>query len=89
MNSATLDIGGIRTHVEVLAVSRLVEQKRTVITVHARERLDRGRSGTLVDAAGRILDCVITDVNPVGNVFLVELKCIDDGEYLLSGSTPA
>ena len=85
MTSATLDIHGMRMHVEVLAVARFPDQKRAVITVHARERLERGHSGALVDSTGRNLDCVITDVSPVGNVFLVELKCIDDAVHFDDG----
>ena len=87
MTSATLEIHGIRMHVEVLAVSRLPEQNRALIKVHARERLDRGRSGTLLDSTGRNLECVVTDVNPVGSVYLVELKCIDDGVHFADGES--
>ncbi len=78
MNSVTVEVDGLRSAAEVLSVTRLESQGRTLITLRSRERLDRGRSCFLHDASGRVIECVISDVAENGTVFVVDLKCIED-----------
>lgn len=82
MNSAFLEIDGMRSTAEVLSIIRMEEQSRSVITVRSGERLSRGRTCHLHFSTGRTLDCVISNVIDSGNVYIVELRCIEDASDL-------
>ena len=80
MEGISLEIDGIQHRIEVLGVERM-DANRSAIKVRAKAKLDRGRSCT-VRAGGKDLLCIISNFTPMGDVYVVELKCLEDAGFL-------
>lgn len=82
MNSVTVEIDGFSLQAEILQLVML-DAQRTAITVRTQEKLDRGRSCILRYSGGQTLDCVISNCNAMGSVYVVEFRCLQDASFLI------
>jgi hypothetical protein len=81
VNNVLLDLDGLSSVAEVASVKRL-ERGRSSIEVHSKRMLPPGRSCWLRDAAGETIGCVISGSTKEGEVFVVDLRTVEDAHFL-------
>ena len=82
MKRVILEVDNIPHSIEVLGVERL-DQNRTAVKVRSAAKLDRGRSCIIRAEEGQELACVVSNVTSVKDSYLIEVRCLEDAEFLL------
>ena len=82
VKTVSLEIDGVRHPVEVVHVEQL-DASRSAIKIHTSAKLDRGRSCVIRAEDGRELECVISNFVSIDGNQIIELRCLEDAEFLL------
>lgn len=80
MTSVSIEVGGLRSPADVLTVERL-ESGRSIVRVRSGSAFERGRSCVVHDETGRSLECVVAKCTKLGEAYVVEFRCVEDGDF--------
>jgi hypothetical protein len=83
MQTVLLETNGLTIEAEVLGSAPL-DENRSAITLRSPERVDRGRCCYLRQPSGLAFDCVISNCVAMGDVFVLELRCLGDTSALIA-----
>jgi hypothetical protein len=81
VHTVSIDIGGLRATGEVLSIQRLPEG-RMLLQIRCSEAIDRGRTCVLQGPTGQNLECVVSNFTRMGDVFVFEMRCLEDASFL-------
>ena len=87
MNRVLLKVEGTASVAEVLSVSRL-EGGRSSIQLRCKRMVDRGRVCWVFAEAGRMLECIVSNATPADQVFVLDLRTVEDLGFLLKPESP-
>ena len=86
MRKVLLSVEGAATVADLVAVTHF-EDGRSSLEVRSKQTITRGRSCRLRNEHGNGLDCVVSNATKEGDVFVLDLRTVEDATFLTNAGS--